>query len=62
MAQQRAANYQEFDLGKRGEKELEDINVIVEFCTMNNDTKEKCIRKIKELMSNIFILYFNNFS
>ena len=53
MSQQRAQNFQELEFGKRGEKGMEDINVIVEFCTMNNETKEKCITKIKELMSKL---------
>lgn len=38
------------NLGKRGEKGIEDIEVIVEFSTMSSEIKRKTIEKIKELM------------
>lgn len=51
MSNNKSTINQEFDLGKRGEKGLDDINVIVDFCTMPNEMREKTILKIKELMS-----------
>lgn len=51
MAEKRTSTNQEFvDLGKRGEKGLDDIIVNVEFCTMPTELREKAILKIKELM------------
>lgn len=51
MEEKKTSTNQVFDdLGKRGEKGLEDIIVNVEFCTMPTDVRNNTITKIKEFM------------
>ena len=54
--EKRGSTNQEYDLGKKGEKGLEDINVVVEFCTMPNELKEDCISKIKDYVGNTYYI------
>lgn len=50
--EKRTTSNQEYSFGRKGEKGFEDINVLVEFCTMPNDLKEDCIKKIKDSLRN----------
>ncbi len=44
----------------KGERDIDDINPIIEFSNISNDNKEICIKKAKEAMSkNIIQLYTN---
>jgi hypothetical protein len=35
-----------------GEKDIDDVIPVVEFCNMKNDHREICIKVCKEIMSN----------
>ena len=39
---------------RRGDKEIDEIKVVVEFCTMPNELKDICVDKARTAMSKFF--------
>ena len=37
---------------RRGDKEIDEIKAVVEFCTMSKEAKDDCIEKARDAMSN----------
>jgi len=43
---------------RRGDKEIDEIKPIVNYCTMPQELKLDAIEKIRDAMSNLFLLIF----
>ncbi len=46
---------------RRGDKEIDEIKPIVNYCTMPQELKLDAIEKIRDAMSNLFLLIFFKF-
>jgi hypothetical protein len=46
---------------RRGDKEIDEIKPIVNYCTMPQELKFDAIEKIRDAMSNLFFLIFFQF-
>ena len=40
---------------RRGDKEIDEIKAVVEFCTMSKESKDDCIEKARDAMSKLRI-------
>ena len=40
---------------RRGDKEIDEIKAVVEFCTMSKESKDDCIEKARDALSNLII-------
>ena len=46
---------------RRGDKEIDEIKPIINYCTMPQELKLDAIEKIRDAMSNLFLLIFFKF-